>query len=258
MKRQNGNVMVVIITGILVAVIGCLIVAYSQLILEYNFFVEETPKPPITTPQLSSIALSCEDEGRSQKYAQFLAKIAGQLGDVTCEKAESFIDYVDGFSQDIQNNFELIASDKTSNSRKKDLVKETVNNYFDNPTSTVQTSSINRPDFIRHHAVERYLKILAKLSQTKYVTVKLEYDKDYFNMGNIEYEYEDGRKIYSFKVNMWAMFEGCTESGRCYRDHTKKGFYMKLQTNRMRVDFVSVEDTVTEEDYRKLQRRWCE
>jgi len=49
-----------------------------------------------------------------------------------------------------------------------------------------------------------------------YQKIKLIFDKDYFTMGNIEYEYENGEKIYSFKVNMWAMFEECTDSGSCY------------------------------------------
>jgi uncharacterized caspase-like protein len=197
--------------------------------------------------------LTCDHVARSPKYAQLLARIAKQLGGVTCEKAELFIDHVDEFARDLQNNFEKIASHETPNYLKENLIKYTVDNYFESPTSIVQTSTLNSLN-IRNVAVKRYLTELAKLSKTK--RINLIFDKNYFSMGNIEYEYKNGENIYSFKVNMWAMFLECTDSTSCYQEHHKKGFYMKLQKNRMRVGFILLEETVTEEDYKKIQQRW--
>ncbi|MDM8568856.1 hypothetical protein QUF50_04980 [Thiotrichales bacterium HSG1] len=203
---------------------------------------------------ISSIALSCDNGVRLPKYAQLLEKIGKQTG-ISCEEAEAFIDHVDGEAIKIQKNFEQIASDKTPSYQKESLVKQTVDNYFDSPTSIVQTSGLNSST-VRNRGVERYLTDLADLSKEKYVTVKLLFDEKYFSMGNIELEYENGERIYSFKVSMWAHFIGCTDSGYCYGDHTKKGFYMKMQKGRMRVDFVQVEQTVSEKKYREIQCKW--
>ncbi|MDM8558474.1 caspase family protein [Candidatus Parabeggiatoa sp. HSG14] len=192
--------------------------------------------------------LTCDHVALTPTYAQLLARIAKQLGG-DCEKAESFIAHVDGFARDLQNNFEKIASHEIPNYLKENLIEDTVDNYFESPISIVQTSTLNSPN-IRNVAVKRYLTELAKLSQSK--RVKFIFDKNYFNMGNIEYEYKNGTNIYSFKVDMWAMFLECTDSTSCYQKHHKKGFYMELQKNRMRVLSISLEKIVTEEDYKKF------
>ncbi len=132
--------------------------------------------------------------------------------------AIKFLSDVDDFVSDVQDNFTKIASHKTPKRQKKSLIKKTLDKFFDDlMNSEVQVANLKGK--VSSYPIKVYLKRLYKLA-FKYKTVKLLFDKSYFDMGPIE-SYAGGR--YSFKLDMWQRFEGCYGK-RCYRDFTKRGF----------------------------------
>lgn len=66
-------------------------------------------------------------------------------------------------------------------------------------------------------------------------------------MSPVEKYYENGRKYFEFKVDMWQMFRGCKHDNRiCYQDYTKKGFHLILVKNprwEMKINAITAEKT---------------
>ncbi len=158
--------------------------------------------------------------------------------------AIAFLQYVDDFVTEVQNNFTNIASHQTPRYKKKSLIEETLEKHFDDHiNSEVQVSSLNKRD-VSSFPVQVYLNRLYSNRRSKlaisYKTVKLHFDKSYFSMGPIEvYRHQEelydgnpggsgiGDKRYEFKLDMWQLFEGCyRDKKHCYREFTKKGFYI--------------------------------
>jgi len=186
--------------------------------------------------------------------------------DVSREVADAFLIYIRDFVYRMQNNFTDIASHETSGNRKRDLIEETLSEYFEDPMgSEVQVSSLKRKR-VKTHPAQVYLTRLSNLDNF-YGTVKLYFDKTYLSMGKIKaYNYDDyhsrGYKDsrgygssnnmgYEFSIQMWQMFEGCRRDNRniCYKDFTKKGFHFSFVLRRkgwlMRVFSITADKTVS-------------
>ncbi len=179
-----------------------------------------------------------------------VADVKNKLG-VNEKIAKAFLQYVLYFVSETQKNFTLIASHKTSPERKRALIVQTLENYFEDPmNSEVQVPSLKRKQ-VKTYAVQVYLNRLSKL---KYDTIKLYYNPNYFSMGPIE-AYTDpytGKKGFNFNVQVWQMFEGCRGDGNrniCYKDFTKEGFHIVFMRAKsgwvMRIHGITADKTVS-------------
>ena len=152
--------------------------------------------------------------------------------------AIAFLLYVDDFVTEVQDNFTNIASHKTPRHQKESLIEETLEDYFEDPMeSEVQVPSLNSQK-VRSYPVKVYLNRLSKLA-LKYKTVKLHFDRSYFDMTHIRaYKHQElyninpsgsdiGEMRYEFKLNQWQSFEACLQDGKhCDRNSTKLGFHI--------------------------------
>ena len=173
----------------------------------------------------NSIGMSSQHEA--------IQNVMTNLG-VNKRTAIAFLQYVDDFVTEVQDNFTKIASHQTPRSQKEHLIEETLDRYFEEPMeSEVQVSSLNRKK-VKSYPVQVYLNRLSKLD-LKYRTVKLHFDKNYFSMAPIR-TYNDrdcgssgiGDIRYEFKLDMWQLFHGgCYDDyRRCYVHFTQKAFHI--------------------------------
>jgi hypothetical protein len=204
----------------------------------------------------------CEANDEDAIYQGLLERIARQL-DVSTVVADRFLERVDKMAIIIQNNFEEIASHTTSDSRKQELAKFTISEFFASPDAMIQVSSLRKGAKIIRKRIEDYFKHLQNLSRRRYRTVEVYFDKNYFSLGDIEPFYENDKKSFDFSVTMWQIFIGCRDVGSdCYKDATKKSFHMvfRYESNvsqwKFRVKAITVEDTVSFEEFDQTRRRW--
>jgi hypothetical protein len=193
-------------------------------------------------------------------FQKLLERIARQL-ETNTETANRFITEIDGIAISIQDKFVKIASDKTDIGEKMRLKNITVTQFFTGPNATVQISSLHRKK-ITEKGIGTYLTHLAGLYK-KFHTVEIKFDKNYFKLSKINHFY-DGRgerrkKYFEFTVDMWQQFIGCYDDAgkRCYKDWTKKGFHMIFKDENpwvYRVKAITVEDTISFEEYRNRNR----
>jgi len=179
----------------------------------------------------------------------------------TKEQAFHFMSYIKRFMEEVENNFSTIASEKKSDTEKRQLISTTIYKHFQKPTSTVQVSSLTR-DYIKSYPVREYLEHLLNLSKTHYTQVKLYFKPDYLSMGTIHPYYDPVYgKCFEFIIAIWQIFIGDTTDNRPpYYDATQKNFILMFHKDKnseywtLKIKSIFAKETITLVKYRRTVR----
>ena len=142
------------------------------------------------------------------------------------QTAKSVVLMIDDFTQGIQGSLSAIASTEIETSKKRGMVADTINSYFEGPDSIVQVSSRNRRN-IREYRILTYLTNLWLLSHNNgYAHVELLFFPDYLGFGRLE---QISTSHFELSVSMWQIFKAYYGDGvLAYSDATRKKFRLNI------------------------------
>jgi len=174
--------------------------------------------------------------------------------------AMNFMKYVKHTMEKIQNNLSLIALIETPKGEKNELIKFTISEYFEKPTSMIYTSSKTQSG-LEKVTVKYYLDKLANSYYGRYTKVELYFRPDYLKMGAIQ-AYIDPKygKAYEFTMDTWQIFKGYIGDNIVYEDATLKVFgFIFFKSNNddiwaLKIRSVSVKHTTTVEELKTIFR----